>query len=99
MNLNTIQLRNVLLCINNTYTFDSLLSRGLTYGQIASIIIQAENEGFLELGERNYIITEKGLSIIRETKPYEEKTIRKKYLRDDKISLDDIFVPNYNGGN
>ena len=96
--MNTIQLRNVLLCINNTYSFDSLLSRGLTYGQIASIIIQAENEGFLELGEKKYIITEKGLSIIRETKPYEEKKIGKRYFRDDKISLDDVYIPVYNGG-
>lgn len=97
--MNTIHLKNILLCINNSDNFESLLAKGLTYGQIASTLVQAETEGFLELGDKEYIITEKGKDIIKNAKPFEEKKIRKEYFRKDTITLEDIYIPEYNGGN
>lgn len=77
----------------------SLMKQGFSYGQIALMIQQQEQEGYIEIGEDTIILTEKGKQYLKEhMKTGEENKTRAWILPQmvyyhTPISSEDIVLP------
>lgn len=90
--------KEIIECIKTGKSFSVLADRKYTYGQIASFVVQAVNDGYIEYGNDGFYITKKGeafqtMNIITH---YNERMVN--YCRADTLSIDEVYVPKYNEG-
>ena len=94
-----VKLKQVICCVKQNKPFSSLVQKHYTYGQISELVILAENENLINYSEGKYIVTEKGKELFDRLPVFEPKKVHKKYYRTDVLSIDDLYVPKYDGGN
>lgn len=92
-------LKQILICIKKNLPFSTIANKKYSFGQIGEMILQAEQENYIKYENGNYQLTEKSKTIFDSLKPFEEKSSRKKHYLKTAISIDDIYIPKYNGGN
>lgn len=96
--MNEVILKQVIYCVKQNKPFSSLAQKHYTYGQISELVILAENENLIIYSDGKYSLTEKGNELFDKLPAFEPKKIHKKYYRTDVLSIDDLYVPKYNGG-
>lgn len=87
------------MSIKQTGSIEKVFEKKYTYGQIGRAIVEAINMKYLSYENEKYSITEKGEDFINNVVIFEPLRKRKKYKRDTVMSLDDIYIPKYNGEN
>lgn len=97
--MNNYILTSIILSIKQTGSIEKVFDKKYTYGQIGRTIVEAINQKYLIYENERYYISEKGKEFINDVGIFEPVRNRKKYKRDEIISLDDIYIPKYNGGN
>lgn len=96
--MNNALLSNIIISINQTGSIERAFSTKFTYGQIGRALVYLMKEEYVAYNNGIYNITSKGNEYIKEHGVYEEKQVNKKYLRTDKLMVDDLYVPKYDGG-
>lgn len=92
-------LKQILICIKKNLPFSTIANKKYSFGQIGEMILQAENEEYIQYENGKYQLTQKSNAVFDSLKPFEVKSSKKKYYLKTTISIDDIYIPKYNGGN
>ena len=96
--MNNYILTTIIISLKHTGSIEKVFEKKYTYGQIGRTLIEAINQGYLIYENEKYSVTEKGDDFINNVVIFEPLRKRKKYKRDTVISLDNIYIPRYNGG-
>lgn len=94
--MDSVVLKQVLMCVEQNRAFSSLAKKNYTYGQIAEAVINAGNDDLIVYENERYKLTAKGQTLYDSIKTFEPNKINEKYYRRDKLSIDEIYVPSYN---
>lgn len=97
--MNNYILTSIIMSIKQTGSIEKVFDKKFTYGQIGRTIVEAINQEYLIYENERYCISEKGEEFFKNVGIFEPLRNRKKYKRNESISLDDIYIPKYNGGN
>lgn len=87
--------RKVLNCVAIGLPFSSL-KENYSFGQIADAVLEADRDGLIGYYNDAYVLTEKGQEFLIQSLVYSEFKISEKYIRDDTLDIDDLYIPKYN---
>ena len=87
--------RDLLIVISKRGSLESLISKQISYTNIAKSLIYCELQGYINNTENGYELTEKGMVILNEKKSFEKIQPLEKYRIKTCVELDKVYIPNY----
>lgn len=96
--MNDYLLTAIISSIRQTGSIEKVFQKKYTYGQIGRTLVEALNLNYIMYENEKYYVTEKGNTFIKNIETFELKRTKNKNKSDKVLSLDDIYIPKYNGG-
>ena len=88
-------MKELLRIIDNGETFETLIQEQISYTQIALTLLEYEQMGFIKNYKSGYKLTKNGKSELEKSKIFEKILPQDKYKTENKIGLDQVYIPNY----
>ncbi|MBR6124460.1 hypothetical protein IKQ19_12840 [Candidatus Saccharibacteria bacterium] len=93
--MNTFLKKKLLSAIKNGSSLNELVKRQIPYTEIVDQLIVFCNEGLIGRGDKGFFITAAGELFLTEKDAFEKIKTLDEYRLEKKLSLDDIYIPNY----
>lgn len=93
--MNTFLKQKLLLAIKNGSSLNELVKRQIPYAEIVDQLMLFCNEGLIDRGDNGFLITAKGEYFLSQRNTFETIKTLDEYRLKTKLSLDDIYIPNY----
>lgn len=86
--------KKLLQVIASRNSLDILLDSQITYVQIATLLVECENVGFIENTSDGYMLTNIGIEFLNKKQDFEEIETLDEF-RIEKIGIEQIYIPKY----
>lgn len=87
--------KKLLSIINENKSLQDLIKKQVSYGDIVDELINLVKQGYIEKKDEGFVLTNQGFNFLTEKNDFEIIQPLEKYRLEKKLSLDDIYVPNY----
>lgn len=97
--MNDYLLTSIIMNLKQTGSLERIFQKKYTYGQIGRTLVEALKLNYIAYENERYSVTEKGNEFIKNIEVFELKHPKIKNKHENQLSLEDIYIPKYNGGN
>ena len=93
--MNNYLKKKLLLAIKTDLSLEELVKRQIPYSDIIDQLMLFCSEGLIDRKDMGFCITEKGEKFLSQDDKFEKIRVLDEYRLEKKLSLDDIYIPNY----